>query len=100
MGPEGRRNTTLDTVPHDTERLTLHIISHVGFGVRLLWPGEESSDKDVGIYSGTTPPKGHTMSFGNAISTLMENIFLVLLVPGWLLSKLELKLVHGMITDY
>jgi cytochrome P450 len=86
-GADGKGNTTLKEVPTDTERLTLHIISHVGFGVRLLWPGEKSSGKDEGTYSGNVPPKGHSMSFGNALSTLIENMFWVLLVPDWLLSK-------------
>ncbi|TVY93778.1 Cytochrome P450 [Lachnellula willkommii] len=80
------RNTTLKEVPTDTERLTLHIISDVGFGVRLLWPGEEPTEKDKGIYSGDVLPKGHSMGFEKALSTLLQRINWILLVPGWLLE--------------
>lgn len=83
-------NATLKDVPTDTMRLTLHIISRVGFGVRLLWPEEEprKGDKLSGInFGGNDPPKGHSMSFEHALSTLLDNLIWVLLVPSWLLSE-------------
>lgn len=82
--------TTINDVPTDTMRLTLHIITRIGFGVSLLWPGE----KPVGVQSvrdaelsSNEAPEGHTMSFENALSELLEYLFLVLMVPQWLLSK-------------
>lgn len=85
-GPEGRGNITLDTVATDTLRTTLHIISRVGFGVSLLWPGEEPKNKEEAI-SSEELVDGHTMSFARALGTLLERLLLVVLIPTWLLSK-------------
>jgi cytochrome P450 len=68
MGPDGKGNNTLEEVPTDAMRLTLHIITRIGFGVRLLWPGEK-------------------MSFEHSLDTLLENLIWVLLTPKWVLSK-------------
>jgi hypothetical protein len=38
-------NPTIEEVPKDTMRLTSHVISRVGFGVRLLWPDENPDEK-------------------------------------------------------
>ncbi|TVY33469.1 Cytochrome P450 [Lachnellula subtilissima] len=92
MGADGTGNTTLKEVPTDTERLTLHIISHVGFGVRLFWPGEELTEKDKGIYSGNVLSKGHSMGFEEALSTLLQRINWVLLVPDWLLKRIPMHI--------
>jgi hypothetical protein len=89
LGADGRGNRTLTEVPMDSMRVTLHIISKVGFGVGLLWPGEEPSEKDrvAGLnYSSHEPTEGFTMSFEHALSTLLENLIWVLLFPEWLLS--------------
>ena len=83
-------DSTLTEVPTDTMRLTLHIISRVGFGVSLLWPGEKPNGKQTvrdAVLSSNEPAEGHTMSFENSLSTLLEYLFLVLLVPKWLLSE-------------
>jgi len=64
-------------------RLSLHVISRAGFGVRLEWPHEES-DQSV--------PAGHTMTYKDALSSLLENIIVVMLTPRWLLSHSPLKL--------
>jgi len=88
-GEKGAGNITLKEVPLDTMRLTLHIISDIGFGVKLLWPGEKSNEKVEGTYSSEIPPKGHSMSFENALNTLLETMMWPLIVPDWLLSKFE-----------
>ncbi len=90
MGPDGKGNHALTEVPMDSMRVTLHIISKVGFGVGLLWPGEEPSERDRKAslnYSSHEPTDGFTMSFEHALSTLLENLIWVLLLPDWLLSK-------------
>lgn len=86
---DGKGTKTLTEVPTDTMRLALHIISMVGFGVRLLWPGEEPSKREIASgfsYASHQIPEGHTLSFETAISSLLENIIWLLLLPGWLLS--------------
>lgn len=88
---EGSGKLTLEEVPRDTMRLTLHIISKIGFGVRLLWPGEaqneQASARDT-VYSSNNPPPGYTMGFEFALETLLENLPLVLVTPKWLLKRL------------
>jgi len=79
-----------EEVPHDTMRLALHIISRIGFGVRLLWPGEQPTEKQStsdAVYSSNEASEGHTMSFEGSLSVLLENLFFVLLLPKWLLSE-------------
>lgn len=81
---------TIRSVPADTMRVALHIISMVGFGVRLLWPGETAEEKHKigGVdYGSSEPPPGHTMSFAHALELLLENLLWVLLMPKWLLRK-------------
>lgn len=90
-GPEGKGNFTLETVAADTMRTALHIISRVGFGVSLLWPGEEPENTDpaAGSFSSSELRNGHTMSFADALGTLLESILMVGFIPTWLLSKVS-----------
>lgn len=66
-----------------TMRLSLHIISYAGFGRRLLWPHEELKESGKAV----VVPEGHTMTYKDALSTLLENIIAVMLLPTWFLSK-------------
>lgn len=88
-GVDGEGNITIKEVPTDTDRLTLHIISSIGFGKRLLWPGEKlkGDERSREVYSSEVPAEGHTMSFENALNTLLDRLILVLIIPKWLLSK-------------
>jgi hypothetical protein len=93
MRPSSKGSKTLTELPMDSMRVTLHIISKIGFGVGLLWPGEKPGKKDSKAslnYSGHEPPEGFTMSFEHALSTLLENLIWVLLLPDWLLSMSHL----------
>ncbi|KAL3424050.1 cytochrome p450 3a21 [Phlyctema vagabunda] len=86
---------TINEVPKDTMRLALHIITRVGFGVRLLWPGEQPSEKQSvqdSAYSSNEAPEGHSMSFEKGLSTLLERLIWVLLTPKWLMQYLPF---HG-----
>jgi hypothetical protein len=89
-GPDGRGNFTLTEVPTDSMRVTLHIISKVGFGVGLSWPGEERSqegEKSTIDYGSSEVPEGFTMTFEDSLVTLLDTLFWLLIFPGWLLSK-------------
>ena len=90
-GPDGKGNRTLNEVPTDSMRLTLHIISKVGFGVRLLWPSAKKVNgaDDYGLGS-PTPRNGHKMNFSDALTTLLERLLLVLVVPKAILSKFRI----------
>ena len=95
LGPDGAGNKTVEKVSDDTMRLSLHVISRAGFGVRLLWPGVEDKSTDgmdAGLRGGKEEsssdiPAGHTMSYTEALSSLLHNILWVFLVPNWLLSE-------------
>ena len=80
---------TINSAATDTMRLTLHVISSVGFGVRLLWPGEKVVGKKShdSIYSSHGVPEGYTMSFEQALTTLLEQISWIIQAPEWLLSE-------------
>lgn len=89
LGSDGKGNHTLVEVPTDAMRTTLHVISKIGFGVGLLWPGEQPSEEDkrAGLnYGSHEPTEGFTMSFEHALCSLLDNLTLVLLIPRWLLS--------------
>ncbi|KAG9680391.1 putative P450 monooxygenase, partial [Aureobasidium melanogenum] len=70
-----------------TMRLSLHIISYAGFGRRLLWPHEELKESGKAV----VVPEGHTMTYKDALSTLLENIIAVMLLPTWFLKFSPLK---------
>jgi len=88
LGPDGKGNKTIDTIDHDTMRLALNIIGYVGFGLRLLWPGQSlpaTADPKLKKYSSLEAPEGYTMSFTDAVAVMLDKILLLLLVPAWLL---------------
>ena len=74
---------TVSDIAAATMRLSLHVISRAGFGRRLLWPHEELKENgQAGVV-----PEGHTMTYKDALSTLLENIIAVMLLPKWFLGK-------------
>lgn len=90
MDGNEKSSRTLNDIPADCMRVALHIISAMGFGVRLLWPGDSFSteDKDSGlIHMGDKSVGEHTMSFEKALSSVLDDIFVLMLTPKWLLSK-------------
>ncbi|KFZ17158.1 hypothetical protein V502_04723 [Pseudogymnoascus sp. VKM F-4520 (FW-2644)] len=94
MDGSDKSSRTLNDIPADCMRVALHIISAMGFGVRLLWPGDvpNSEDKDSGlIHMGDKPVGGHTMSFEKALVTVLDDIFVLMLTPKWLLKIAPLK---------
>ena len=77
----------------DAMRLSLHVMSRGGFGVRLEWPkkwkatenGHVKGDEDN--TSNANVPEGHTMSYADALGSLLHSILAVLIIPKFLLSK-------------
>jgi cytochrome P450 len=89
VGKDGKGDVTVKDLPGDTMRLSLHVISRAGFGVKMAWPGREG--EGVGIAEGAEMssaeiPEGHTLSYRDALESLLHNILWVLLMPRWLLS--------------
>ncbi|KAK1974402.1 cytochrome P450 [Colletotrichum cereale] len=91
LGPDGKSRQTVRTLDHDTMRLALNIIGYVGFGMRLVWPGQalpEGTDPKLQKYSSLEAAPGHTMSFADAIAEMLEHILVLLLVPHKMLKML------------
>lgn len=90
---ERTSSETLRYIDRDTMRLALHIIGYVGFGLKLVWPGEKASDDDSDIahFSKLEPSPGHTMSFVDSMEGTCEKLFVKLLVPGFLLKNLPFQ---------
>ena len=93
MDGDKESSKTIHTVADDTMRLSLHVISRAGFGVPLNWPAKAKAtgnghDKDQeGNTSSASVPEGHTMSYADALGSLLRNLLPLLVFPGFLLSK-------------
>ncbi|KAG9241962.1 cytochrome P450 monooxygenase-like protein [Calycina marina] len=90
---EEGNTSTIQDAGKDIMKLTLHVISSVGFGKSLFWPGEKpaearSSDETLCCNDATD---GHSMSFEHTLTTLLDRLFFVLLTPKWLLKRLPIQ---------
>lgn len=87
----GGESRPVETIDSDTMRLALNIIGYVGFGLRLLWPGQRLPEGVDGErlekYSGLEPVGRHSMSFVETIAVVLERILLLLVVPEGILSR-------------
>lgn len=91
LGPDGLGNKTITSLEHDTMSLTLNIIGYVGFGLRLLWPGQTlppGTDPKLAKYASLDAAEGHTMSFVDSLANTLNYLLILLLFPKWLLSRL------------
>jgi cytochrome P450 len=94
---EGRKGRVIESLEKDTMRLTLNIIGYVGFGMKMLWPGQtlaEGADSAAAKYGSLEAPEGHTLSFVDTMQQLLEHIFLLLIFPAGLLRKFTLASCH------
>nr|POE65363.1 putative cytochrome p450 cyp13a6 [Quercus suber] len=78
VGPSGNASGPIWSVAESAMRLSLHVISRAGFGERLTWPHEES-EKEL--------TKGHTLSFKEALETVLHKIVIIMLFPKFLLNN-------------
>ncbi|KAI4251405.1 MAG: hypothetical protein L6R42_008404, partial [Xanthoria sp. 1 TBL-2021] len=67
----------IEDVYPDVATTSLHIISRSGFGVKLLWPGEEQVDGEVEEgyekFSSYEPMGKHTMTFKESLHTMLRD---------------------------
>ncbi|KAI0009930.1 cytochrome P450 [Xylariaceae sp. FL0662B] len=94
LGSDGLGNKTIKTLEQDTASLTLNIIANIGFGLRILWPGQSfppDADPRLAKYATQEAPKGHSMSFVNALGRTLDNLILLLVVPKWILGIIPNK---------
>lgn len=86
LNPEDEVSKPIDDVSDQAMRLSLHVISRAGFDVRLTWPHEEGSIQDI--------PEGHTLSYKDALTTLLDNLLVLLIFPRWMMKWAPNKLLN------
>ncbi|KAI1821297.1 cytochrome P450 [Xylaria intraflava] len=87
-------NGSIKTIEQDTMSLALNIISYVGFGLRLVWPGQAlpaDADSRMIKYASFDPPPGHTLTFSGAIGGVLEHLLTILLTPTFLLNNIPIR---------
>lgn len=80
--PGKTESRTLTNIAEDAMRLSLHVISRAGFGVPLKWP-EQARE---GSKSQEKLENGHTMTYTEALGSLLHNILWLLVLPRGLLG--------------
>lgn len=111
MGDQTDSSAAIYTVAADCMRLSLHVISCAGFGVKLNWPTSDqhkkqpaaNDDLHVTAESGPKEPefsKEHIMSYTEALSTLLHSMVWILIVPKYLLKILPFKGIQTAYTAY
>lgn len=83
-------STSFSNISDAAMRLSLYVISKAGFGRGLLWPHEEIEENG----QANVAPEGHTMSYKDSMSHLLENVLPVMLLPKWFLSYSPFKLLR------
>ncbi|KAH8128751.1 hypothetical protein ACSS6W_003814 [Trichoderma asperelloides] len=103
-GPDGNtRKEPLVSLQRDTMRLALNIISYVGFGMRLLWPGEThaaGTDPKLLKYGSHNPSAGHQLSFTDTMEFLLEHLLILLVFPRWILKLLPFEKIKKAVLSY
>ncbi|KAK4453754.1 cytochrome P450 [Podospora aff. communis PSN243] len=83
---------TIKNLDEGTIIWALNIIGYVGFGLRLIFPGQEPpEDPKLKKYGRLDPPPGYTMSFAASLGGLLERIIAILIFPPFLLKRLPFK---------
>lgn len=82
ISPTETSSGPIANVASESMRLALYVISRAGFGVKLKWPHEEKTEPI---------PSGHTLSYKQALQTLLHSILTVILIPKWILRNSPLE---------
>lgn len=82
IGEKGE-SLPIHTVAEDTLRLSLQVISQVGFGRALSWPVSEGGTEELKKAKDATD---HDLSYTAALTLLLENFLLVFVFPMSLMS--------------
>ncbi|KAK0652196.1 cytochrome P450 [Cercophora newfieldiana] len=83
---------TIKTLEHGTIVWALNIIGYVGFGLRLIFPGQNPpEDPKQKKYARLDAPPGYTMSFAASLGGMLERIIAILIFPTTLLKYLPFE---------
>ncbi|KAI0109250.1 cytochrome P450 [Nemania sp. FL0031] len=89
-----QKDGSFHTVEHDTMLLALNIISYVGFGLRLFWPGQSlpaDADSKMARFASFEPPEGHTLTFSESIGGILKQLLPLLLTPEAIMNNVPLR---------
>lgn len=89
QGKDGKGGMWVSDVYPDAATTSLHIISTSGFGVSLLWEGEEMKEVEEGyeMFTSHTPRGGHTMTFKESMHTMLRDFVWMGLFSRGVLSE-------------
>ncbi|KAK0626824.1 cytochrome P450 [Immersiella caudata] len=83
---------TITNLDNGTIIWALNIIGYVGFGLRLIFPGQEPpEDPKLKKYGRLDAPPGYTMSFAASLGGLLERIIAILIFPAFILKRLPFE---------
>ncbi|KAK0727093.1 cytochrome P450 [Lasiosphaeria miniovina] len=85
---------TITSLEHDAMTWALNTIAYVGFGLQLLWPGQElpgDIDPKLAKYGSLEPPPGYTMNFATSLATVLHRIIALLVFPVPVLKLLPFE---------
>jgi cytochrome P450 len=93
-GLDGRGNQIVAEPSLGAMNFALYVISSAGFDVRVVWPHEEGNpgierkSEGKSMFVGSDVPAGHQMNYREALSELLHNIMITLIIPPKYLRKL------------
>jgi hypothetical protein len=93
-GLDGRGNQIVAEPSLGAMNFALYVISSAGFDVRVVWPNEEGNpgierkSEGKSMFVGSDVPAGHQMNYREALSELLHNIMITLIIPPKYLRKL------------
>ncbi|KAI1815583.1 cytochrome P450 [Poronia punctata] len=86
-----KQTKSIKTAEDDTMSLALNIISYVGFGLRLCFPGQSlraDTNSKLRRYATFEPPAGHTLTFRDSIAGTLHHLLVLLMTPSLLIDNL------------
>ncbi|KAI0601588.1 cytochrome P450 [Biscogniauxia sp. FL1348] len=91
-----RRGTAdkIKSLEDDTMTLALNIISFVGFGLRLLWPGQAlpiDTDPRLVKYTSHGVPAGYSINFRDSIAGTLKHLLVLLMTPSFIINHLPFE---------
>ena len=87
---------TVRTLKEDTMRLSLYVISRAGFGIQGAHANGNVKVKQENSAPTLEKSQGHTMSYTDALGSLLHNIFWVLIIPPSILSNSLTACIRGL----
>ncbi|KAF4554312.1 Cytochrome P450-like protein 68 [Elsinoe fawcettii] len=89
-----QRGSVVSAVTDDTLRLSLHVISRAGFGIKNVWPGLEDGiegEQEQDVLDAEELQLHHSMTFMQAMEGVLDHLLQLLIIPLKVMSRLPFK---------